>query len=371
MEEKRVLDKLRELRKSNLSFEDGRILSSVSTKPTDISLEAYKIFSDVNALDTSIFPVIESMEKEVIGWFGKLLRNENISGYITTGGTEANIFALWTAKKKNPGKKKILVPETAHYSIEKAADLMSLEIDWIPVDKEYKVSLSKLEKRLTDDTLAVVATAGTSALGVIDPIEELNELCSDVFFHVDAAFAGFVLPFIEDAERIDFSLANIDSVTIDPHKMGYTPIPSGCVLFRDESYMNAVKITPSYLPFHTSQLTGSRSGGHIAATWANIKYLGMDGYRKKVKECMENTELLCKLLEDVEGVNPIVEPEINFLALEGRSIKEIHEGLIKRGWNILLDRDTGTIRIVVMPHVTSKVIKNFISDLKDIAESLI
>ncbi len=368
MNKRDILKKLMEIRSRDKFFEGGRVLSSVSTKPLEISLEAYRIFSDVNALDRYIFPNVDILEREVIEWFGKVLKNEDISGYITTGGTEANISALWVAKKMYPERRKILVPKSAHYSIIKAADMMGLDIIWIPLDNKFKADVRKIKEKISEEILAVVVTAGTSALGVIDPIERINRLCDNVFLHVDAAFAGFILPFMEGVERIDFELENIDSITIDPHKMGFAPIPSGCILFRDKSYMRNIEITPAYLPFTTSTLVGSRSGGHIAATWATVKYFDIEGYRKEVKKCINNTRLLCKLLGGIKGIEILVKPEINFVALRGERIVEIHKELIKRGWSIILDRDTMTMRVVVMPHVTRDVIRNFISDLREITQ---
>jgi len=122
MDRDEILKKLRELREDDPLFESGKILSSVSTKPPDISLLAFEIFHDTNALDRFLFKNVEKLEKEIIEWFGYLLKNKKIAGHITTGGTEANITALWCAKKMYPEKREIIVPESAHYSIERAAD---------------------------------------------------------------------------------------------------------------------------------------------------------------------------------------------------------------------------------------------------------
>ncbi|OYT54849.1 MAG: tyrosine decarboxylase MfnA [Candidatus Altiarchaeales archaeon ex4484_2] len=365
-----VLGRLMELRKKDPFFADGRILSSVCTEPSDVSLEAYRIFSDVNVLDRYVFPNSGELEMDVIKWFSSILGKKNLSGYVTSGGTEANIQALWAAKKKYPGRREILVPESAHYSLDKAADLLELEIKWIPLDEKFKADVASIQEGISDETLAVVLTAGTSALGVVDPITEVNGLCGDVFFHVDAAFAGMVLPFLENSERIDFGLVNIDSLTIDPHKMGYTPIPSGCILFRDESYMKRLRFKPSYLEEPLPTLTGSRSAGFIAAVWANLMFYGVEGFRSKVWECMENTRFLLSLLEGVEGVEPVIEPEINFVALTSDSMPQVYGLLLERGWALSLDRETNSIRIVVMPHVSREVLEDFVGDLRECMNSI-
>jgi len=337
----------------------------VSTKPLDISLEAFNIFHDTNALDRFLFNSIEKLEREIIEWFGTVLNNRGIAGHITTGGTEANITALWCAKKMYPEKREIIVPESAHYSIERAADLMELEISWVSLDDNFRAKIDEIENKINDETMAVIATAGTSSLGVIDPIDRINDLCKDVYFHVDAAFGGFVIPFMDTNIRIDFSLRNVDSMTIDPHKMGLSVIPSGCILFSDKSYLDKLEISPSYLQLGTSTLSGSRSGGAIASVWANIKYLDKEGYREIVNKCMENTKFLCSKLKRIEGIDLVNEPVINVVAVRSKDTEKLSNKLRRTGWKILMDSKTNSIRIVIMPHVTREVINRLIDDLKE------
>ncbi|MBN2014021.1 MAG: tyrosine decarboxylase MfnA [Candidatus Altiarchaeota archaeon] len=365
MDESEIISELKRLRSTDPSYSCGRVLSSVCTQPLDVAVKAFEIFSDTNALDVHVFKSVHGIEKEVISWFAEVFHSKKTAGYVTSGGTESNIAALWAAKKLHPDRKRVLVPESAHYSVPKAADIIGLDVEWIPLDKDFKADVSAIKESIDEQTLAVIATAGTSALGVVDPIEEINGLCEDVFFHVDAAFGGFVLPFLRKGPKADFSLQNVDSITVDPHKMGLVPIPSGVILFRGDSYTKGLTFFPTYLPVKTWTLSGSRPGGAVAATWAAIKYLGVEGYTKIVDECMENTRFLCSELKRI-GVEIVAEPEINFVAIRTQKIEEVWSQLKSRDWNILLDSQTGSLRIVVMPHVTREVICNFIADLEGI-----
>jgi len=241
---------------------------------------------------------------------------------------------------------------------------MELEISWVSLDDNFRARIDEIKNKINDETMAVVATAGTSSLGAIDPIDRINDLCRDVYFHVDAAFGGFVIPLMDTDIRIDFSLRNVDSMTIDPHKMGLSVIPSGCILFRDKSYLDKLEISPGYLQFGTSTLSGSRSGGAIASVWANIKYLKIDGYRGIVDRCMRNTEFLCNELRYIEGIDLVTEPAINVVAIRSGDTRELSDKLREKGWKLLMDSVTNSIRIVVMPHVTKEVIKKLIDDLK-------
>ncbi len=361
MKEQEILSRLRRLRAKDPFFGDGKILSSVSTKPLDVSLEAFKIFADTNALDTHIFSSVKILENEVIGWLGELLKNPNAYGYVTTGGTEANIYALWVAKENHPDKHEIVAPRSAHYSIEKAARMMNLDIRRVEVDDNFRAKPDSIRKSISEDTLAVVLTAGTSALGMVDPVEEITEFCDNVFVHVDAAFGGFIIPFL-DRERVDFSLDNVDSITVDPHKMGMCPIPSGSILFRDNSLVDGIKFNPTYLPIETQTLVGTRSGGAIAATWATIMRLGFDGYKKIAGQCMQNTALLCDELGK-NHIHTVVEPDLNIVGIKVANPREVVDSLNRKGWKVSAIREPRCVRVVVMPHVKTEHIKKFVSDL--------
>jgi len=365
MDKKEIIEKLQKCRSTDPYFSEGKIISSVSTQPLDVALDAWRIYSDVNALDEYIFSSAAKLEEEVIDWMGRFLSCRKPTGYITTGGTESNIAALYAAKKRYPGKKEIIVPDSAHYSIDKAADLMGLKVKRTPLDSSYRADPSAIKKAIHKNTLAVVATAGTASLGMLDPAEEIAEACEELFMHLDAAYGGFMLPFIKNIVS-DFRLDNLDSVTIDPHKMGCAPMPAGALLFRDDSYLKEMTVKPSYIPIATSTLSGSRSGGAIAAVWATINYLGRDGYEKMVNECMKNTNFLCSELEKVPGAGIVTEPDLNIVGVKLPDIGKTSAELMKEGWKIAVNRDLSCLRFSVMPHVTKEVIYSFTEDLKRI-----
>jgi tyrosine decarboxylase/aspartate 1-decarboxylase len=367
MDKKEIIEKLQKLRSTDPYFPDGKIISSVSTQPSDVALDAWRIYSDVNALDTYIFSSVAKLEEEAIDWMGRFLSCKNASGYITTGGTESNIVALYAARKMNPGKKEIIMPVSAHYSIDKAADLMGLRVKRTPLDENFRADAPAIKKALTKNTLAVVVTAGTASLGMLDPCEEIAEECGDLFMHMDAAYGGFMLPFIKNRVS-DFRLDNLDSATIDPHKMGCAPMPAGAILFRDDSYQKKMTIKPSYIPVETSTLSGSRSGGAIAAVWATINYMGREGYEKMVNECMKNTALLCSELQKIPKAGIVTEPDLNVVGVRLPDIEKTSEELMKKGWKIAVNKDLSCLRFAVMPHITKNVIYEFAEDLKKIVK---
>ncbi|ODS40275.1 tyrosine decarboxylase MnfA [Candidatus Altiarchaeales archaeon WOR_SM1_SCG] len=365
MDDEKILNKLRELRAKDPDFSKGRVFSAVSSPPLEVALDAFKIFADTNALDEHLFSATGELERECISWLGNLLHNPKAAGYITTGGTEANMFALWAARESSKNKNEIIVPESAHYSIEKIARVMNLKINYTGLDENFRADVSEIESKINDKTLAVIATAGTPSLEMIDPVAKINELCDNIFLHVDAAFGGFVIPFLDRKIPFDFKLSNVSSITIDPHKMGLAPFPSGAVILRSSKLLKNLKILPPYLPIETYTLLGSRSGGAIASTWATFKSLGFAGYKKIVSGCMENTKFFCRELK-VRGFELLTEPDLNCIG-----IKIDNEKIVKKleyvGWKISMNHKPKSLRIVVMPHVNKEDILAFIDDMEKIA----
>ena len=109
----------------------------------------------------------------------------------------------------------------------------------------------------------------------------LSNICleNDIYLHVDAAFGGYSIPFLNEIgyelPKFDFSLRGVCSITIDPHKMGLAPIPTGGILFREKKYLDAMSIETPYLTEERqSTIVGTRTGASTAATWALLKYFG-------------------------------------------------------------------------------------------------
>lgn len=370
MNDKEILKKLKRLRAKDPDLSEGRVFSAVSSPPLDVALEAFKIFSDTNALDEHLFSTTRQLENECISWMGNLLHNPKAVGYITTGGTEANMFALWAAKAANKNKREIIVPESAHYSIEKIARVMNLKVNYAGLDENFRADVGEIENKINPGTLAVIVTAGTSALEMVDPVAEINELCGEVFLHVDAAFGGFVIPFldkkIKNKLKYDFELSNVSSVTIDPHKMGLAPFPSGAVLLRNSKLLKNLKVLPPYIPIETYTLLGTRSGGAVAATWATIKSIGFKGYKKIVGQCMENTWFFCNELKK-RGFELITEPDLNCIGIK-MDDEKIAEKLEERNWRVSMNEKPKCLRLIVMPHTNKENILEFIDDLEEIVK---
>jgi len=363
-----------------MTHRSGKILGSMCTCPHPVGLKAYQMFLESNLGDPGLFKGTKAMEDEVIQLMGDLLGKKDIYGHIITGGTEANIMAMRaarnTVRQENPNIKnpEIIVPKSAHFSFKKAADMLCLTLNEAEIDDNYRMSVNSVEELISKDTVAVVAVAGTTELGKIDPVEDLSYVCieNDIYLHVDAAFGGYSIPFLNQIgyrlPKFDFELRGVCSITIDPHKMGLAPIPTGGILFREKKYLDAMSIETPYLTEdRQSTIVGTRTGASTAATWALMKYLGREGYRKISKECMEITEILYHGIID-SGFEVVTEPQLNIVAFRSKqiSVDELAERLENLGWAVSISSYPRAIRIIVMPHIKKKHVIAFIDDLKRI-----
>ena len=374
-----ILRELEELHKLDYDYADGRILGSMCTEAHPFAKEVYCKFLDTNLGDPGLFKGTKQIENEVIKSIGKFLSLDDAYGNIVTGGTEANLMAIRAArnharKYKGITDGEIIIPESAHFSFKKAADMLNLKIVEADLDENYKIDVESVKDSITDKTVAIVAIAGTTELGLIDPIEEISKIALEhnIYFHVDAAFGGFSIPFLRelgyDLPVFDFSLEGVCSITVDPHKMGLAPIPAGGIIFRCEEYLEVMAVDSPYLTVKTqSTIVGTRLGASSAATYAIMKYFGKEGYRKIAKNLMDNTEFFAENLKKL-GYKIICEPELNIVAFNHPNMEtnQLAEKLENLGWKVSVAKCPVAIRVVLMNHIKKNHLEELLKDLKDI-----
>lgn len=367
-----IVSELEKYKKMDFSFSKGNILGSMCTEPHHIAKKAYNIFLESNMGDPELFPGSKKIEEKYISFILKLLNGPKESTcVIGSGGTESNITAIWLAKNLS-GKKEIIVPKSAHFSFEKIASLMDIKMKGIDLDSNYRLNVSSLKKAINNDTAAVVGIAGTTELGKIDPIEDISDICKDenVFLHVDAAFGGFVIPFLQkigyDTSEFDFKIPGVSSITIDAHKMGCAAIPLGMLAIRDKKWLEQISVDTPYISSKVQAgILATRSAGPIAAAYAVFKELGFDGYSKIVEKCMQNMNYAKNKISEM-GLSFVVEPTLNVLAVKMKNPKKVLTELTKKGWKVNKMDRYSAIRLVFMPHVTRKIINKFLPDFKEV-----
>ncbi|MDH5684050.1 MAG: tyrosine decarboxylase MfnA [candidate division WOR-3 bacterium] len=358
----------------DFTYDSGRIVGSMCTNPNRFARFVYAKYLEKNLGDLGLFPNTAQIEKEAIQMLGSLLALPQAAGNIVSGGTEANILALWAARNSAiPEKDEIVLPETAHFCFDKAADLLRLKLIKIRLNGNFQVDCKEVKNAINQRTLAIVGIAGTTDLGVVDPIPELAEiaLANNLHLHIDAAFGGFVLPFLKNNCRMpnfDFRLPGVSSITIDPHKMGLAPIPAGAILFRNAELLKKIQTNVGYLAGGESPQTmlGTKPGASAIAVWSVLKYMGTKGYKKVVRGCMALTQRFVEEIETIPGINLVTKPAINVIGIRSDllNIFELANLLRRKGWAVALFPNH--IRIVIMPHIRPIHITLMIRDLKSI-----
>jgi tyrosine decarboxylase/aspartate 1-decarboxylase len=298
--------------RSDHSFGNGRIVGSMCTAPHPFGARVFTRSLEKNIGDPGLFPGSIRLETEAVRSLGDLLSLPQAAGCIVTGGTEANILALWAAREQARGRgREVLVSEEAHFSFDKAARLLNLDLVKLPLTRAYTLDIQAVKKAISSRTIALAGIAGTTSLGAVDDIAALSALALEkgLYLHVDAALGGFVLPFAAETGRsvpaFDFSLPGVQSVTIDPHKMGMAVIPAGGILFRSRALSELVKVPVPYLAGGETALAtivGTRSGAAALAVWALLEHLGRNGYRDYVRRAYELTDLLADGVRKIQGV---------------------------------------------------------------------
>ncbi|WP_457753029.1 tyrosine decarboxylase MfnA [Thermococcus sp.] len=378
MSEEEVLDELEKRLSEDLTFDSGKILGSMCTYPHPLAQKIISLYMDRNLGDPGLHVGSRKIEEEAVQMLGNLLHLNKAYGNIVSGGTEANILAVRAFRNivdvENP---ELILPESAHFSFLKASEMLKVKLVWAKLNKDYSVNVKDVENKITDNTIGIVGIAGTTGLGVVDNIPALSDLAQDygIPLHVDAAFGGFVIPFAKalgyDLPDFDFKLKGVQSVTIDPHKMGMVPIPAGGVIFRKKRFIDAISVPAPYLAggkVFQATITGTRPGANALAVWALIKHLGFEGYKKIVKNAMELSRWFAEQIRTLDGAYLIRDPMLNIVSFGTKELEKVEKELKMRGWGISAHR--GYIRIVMMPHVKKEHLEEFLKDLKVILKAV-
>ena len=229
------------------------------------------------------------MEIEAVAAIARMFGLPQHLGHLTSGGTFANLEALWVAGQLHPGKR-IVASQQAHYTHSRITAVLQLPFASVASDTAGRIDLNALEDELRKgDVGTVVTTLGTTALGAVDPLHEILALQAKYGFriHVDAAYGGY---FRLIADQLDASASaaflaihHADSIVVDPHKHGLQPYGCGCVLFRDPAVGRLYSHSSPYTYFTSSQLhlgeislECSRAGAAAVALWATQRLLPLE-----------------------------------------------------------------------------------------------
>lgn len=286
------------------------------------------------------------------GYYEHYMHSENHSlGAFCSGGTVANISALWIARNTMLGPDDnfkgvskeglyramthygynrivVLVSERGHYSLSKSADILGIgrqDIVTVPTDDNNKIRLDILEQTIQElkqqnaGIMALVGVAGTTETGSIDPLCAMADLAQqhNIHFHVDAAWGGATL--LSNNQRCKLAgIEKADSITIDAHKQMYVPMGAGMVLFKNPHSTDVIEHHAEYilrkgskdLGSHT--LEGSRPGMSMLV-YACLKVMGRKGYEMLIDRSIDNASYFADLITSNDDFELITHPELCIL----------------------------------------------------------
>ncbi|EMC8461595.1 putative pyridoxal-dependent aspartate 1-decarboxylase [Vibrio alginolyticus] len=304
------------------------------------------------------------LERQVLGMLHRLIYGQNDTFYnqwmhsanhslgaFCSGGTIANITALWVARNKAlrangsfKGVEKeglfkamkhygydglaVLVSERGHYSLKKAADVLGLGQEGlvaVKTDADNRIIVDDLKAKIVElekqniKPIAVIGVAGTTETGNVDPLPEIAEVCQahGCHFHVDAAWGGATLMSNHHRHLLK-GVEMADSVTIDAHKQLYIPMGAGMVLFKDPDAMKSIEHHAQYilrkgskdLGSHT--LEGSRSGMAMLV-YAAMHIISRPGYELLIDQSIEKARYFADLIKQQDDFELVSEPELCLL----------------------------------------------------------
>ena len=286
-----------------------------------------------------------AMEKEAVAELARMIGWAEHLGHLTSGGTMANLEALWVAGQLAP-KKTIVASEQAHYTHKRISGVLQLPFEAIPCDARGRISVEALENRLVKGGVgAVVATVGTTATGSVDPLEEILDLGKKyhVRVHADAAYGGYfaLAGNLSGETRAAFDrLGQADSIVIDPHKHGLQPYGCGCVIFRDLAVGRLYKHESPYTYFTSQELhlgeislECSRAGASAVALWSTQKLLPLvrnGEFAKGLESCRQAALDLYERLRGDKRFITAFPPELDIVVFAPRAASVTEASLLAR-----------------------------------------
>ncbi|GAB3718805.1 histidine decarboxylase [Spirosoma flavus] len=234
-----------------------------------------------------------AIELEVIEFFAELFRapRDSFSGYVTSGGSEGNLYGLYMARERYP--QGILYYSAAtHYSVAKSARVLNMTAVQIASTANGEIDYTALTSAIQqnqDRPVILLANIGTTMTEAKDDVPTIRHIFQELgvqqaYIHCDAALSGIYLPLLDKNPTFDFT-GGIDSLSCSGHKFIGSPIPCGVVIVRKE-HPQRVGRHISYIGAMDTTILGSRNGITPVFLWYALKQLKKEGLLTRIRECL-------------------------------------------------------------------------------------
>ena len=300
------------------------------------------------------------IEREVIGIFAGLMRLEPESawGYVTSGGTEGNMYGLYLARELYPNGMFYFSEET-HYSVLKNVRVLNARHIMIRRQENGEIDYEDLEAmiRVNRDLPAVImANVGTTMRGAVDDIPRIRDILREQavtnhYIHADAALSGMIMPFVKDPQPYGFD-AGVDSISVSGHKLIGAPLPCGVVLTK-RPYVERVGRAIEYVGVEDTTLSGSRNALAPLMIWYAFARHGHEGFGRMVAGMLDVAEYAVGQFNE-RGI-PAWRYRNSVTVVFPRPREEVF-----RKWQMAPEGEIA--HIITIPHVTREMIDELVDD---------
>ena len=337
-----------------------------------------------NYLNPFAFPSLLRMEREVVAMGADLLHGNPRGGKLTSGGTESLFLAVQVARDharevRGITEPRVVLPSTAHPAFAKACHYLDVDEIRVPAGADGRADVAATAAAVDASTALVVGSAPCYPFGVVDPIPELAAVAAErgALCHVDACLGGWLLPFLERlGEPLppwDLRVEGVTSLSADVHKYGWCFKGASLLFHRDEDELRRQYFLFDGWPggmYGSATTAGTRPAAPIAAAWATVSHLGLEGYLRLADQVRAVAHRFRRGIEGIEGIHVTGDPVPGVLEIaadtepgtgdEVLDIGAVGDVMDDRGWH--LDRQNGGLHAILSPsHVA--VADEFLADL--------
>ena len=353
-----IIADLAAMRSNDIRWSEGRSFGLVfdgGPEVRAIADAAASTFLHESALNTQAIPSLAQIQRNVVAAASELLHGTEAAGFMTSGGTESILMAVKAARERLQSERsiergEIVIADTGHAAFHKGALYFGLDAVIVPVGPDYRADVDAMADAITERTVLVVGSAPNYPHGMIDSIPDLATMAAEpgANMHVDACMGGFVLPFMERlGETVppwDFRVPGVTSISLDVHKLGYAPKGASIILHRTKDLRRWQTFTFDDWRgglYASPNIQGSRSGAPMAAAWAVMQRLGLEGYDGLTRATIDCARQLVQGVRAIEGLDVVGEPDAHIAAItvadgwEDRlDIFAVGEELAARDWHL-------------------------------------
>ncbi|GAA5853991.1 hypothetical protein JCM5353_001385 [Sporobolomyces roseus] len=357
----------------NTKWDTGRVSGAVyhgGKDVGDIWREAFGKFEVSNPLHADVFPGVRKMDSEIVSMCLSLFNSplptsaideQGGAGTTTSGGTESILMACKAYRDRAKAEygitePEMIIPISAHAAFDKASMYFGIKLHKIPVDSETrKVDIRRVKRAINKNTIMLVGSAPNFPDGAVDDITALSKLAIKhrLGLHVDCCLGSFLVPFMERAgfpmDPFDFRVPGVTSISCDTHKYGFAAKGTSVIMYRSKAirkYQYSVITTWPGGVYASPTIAGSRPGALLAAAWASLLYLGVDGYTESCREIVGAAQKIADgIRKDFPELYILGNPLVSVIAFGSRTegkgnsrgcvpVYEVGDRMDKLGWHL-------------------------------------